>query len=77
MTKKIFCEESAFARRNRLFDFVEKGFLGKELLDELLPEGKAHDYEKQLWDYKTELPSIPTGVKLTIVHRTSLCCFFL
>lgn len=64
MAHKSFLDESVFARRSRLFMFINDGFLGKELLEDLIPEGKAHEYEKHLWDYKSELPAIPSKAKI-------------
>ena len=58
-------QESAFARRRRLYSYIQHGHLGKEVLSDLLPEGRAHLYEKDLWDYKEELPTRPTAGKPT------------
>jgi hypothetical protein len=55
--------ESIFLRKRELFDFIQKGFFGKEIVDKLLPDGKPHEYEKELWDYKEELPVLPVNVK--------------
>ena len=55
--------ESIFARRKHLYDYIQKGNLGKEVIEELLPDCKPHDYEKQLWDYKELLPVLPVVVK--------------
>jgi hypothetical protein len=39
--------------------------MGIEVLDDLLPTGSPHSYEKSLWDYKLELPTLPVGRKPT------------
>ena len=52
---------SAFVRRAHLFDFISRGEFGKEIINELLPEGQGLLYEKALWDYKSELPTPPVG----------------
>jgi tetratricopeptide (TPR) repeat protein len=38
------------------------------VLDELVPNGLAHRYEANLWDYKRELPRIPASQNLTKVE---------
>ncbi len=51
---------SAFGRRARLFECITRGEIGAEVLAELLPSGEGLLYEKALWDYKAELPTLPT-----------------
>jgi hypothetical protein len=55
--------DTAFARRRRLSALIKEGNLGQQVLEELLPDGKPHLYEKDLWDYKQDLPLLPTGVR--------------
>lgn len=64
-------QESVFQRSRRLAAFIKNGELGKNVLDELLPTGLAHAYEKSLWDYKRELPSLPSDRKPTDGEKTS------
>src|SRR5213594_812022 len=52
-------KESVFSRRRRLHRFIRNGDMGAEVIKELLPFGEALLYEKQLWDYKLELPTLP------------------
>lgn len=56
-------QNGVFYRRKRLFDYIVAGCLDKKVLEELLPEGKPHEFEKQLWDYKKELPTLPDNLK--------------
>jgi hypothetical protein len=60
--------ESAFARRRRLYQFVRSGETGKKVLDELMPEGVPHNYERSLWDYKSILPS-PLSAKPSMEEK--------
>jgi hypothetical protein len=48
--------ESVFARQRRLYRMIKDGRVSTEVIEELLPDGEAHLYERQLWDYKLELP---------------------
>lgn len=41
---------------------VEALSLTTEVVDALIPAGRPHDSEKQLWDYKEKLPSLPEKV---------------
>src|SRR5262245_4807466 len=50
---------SVFARRIRLYGYVQKGEIGIPVLNDLLPDGEPHNYEHQLWDYKVEIPKLP------------------
>ncbi|WP_018242936.1 RNA-binding domain-containing protein [Rhizobium leguminosarum] len=47
---------------NRLRLMVDDLIVGPEILSLLIPEGKPHDAEKQLWDYKEQLPFLPEKV---------------
>lgn len=40
----------------RISDYVSEGYLGPNLVTELLPQGKALSTERELWDYKVEFP---------------------
>ncbi len=62
-------ENGIFGRRTRLYKYITSGLLNEDVINELLPEGKPHEYEKQLWDYKKKLPSLPEGYK---PNRTTL-----
>lgn len=57
--------EGVFAHKARLYDFVKKGQLNEQVLLNLLPDGIPISYERQLWDYKLEFPTLPTGRKPT------------
>jgi len=52
-------KNGVFYRRKIIFDLITSGSLEKIVLDELLPKGQPHEYEKQLWDYKESLPTLP------------------
>jgi hypothetical protein len=39
--------------------------MNDEVVDALLPKGEPFQYERQLWDYKLELPQLPPGRKPT------------
>jgi hypothetical protein len=58
-TSTLRTEESAFARRSRLFQCISRGEIGEQVLSDLLPSGEALLYEKALWDYKADLPVLP------------------
>jgi hypothetical protein len=55
----------SYSLRQRLRTHVHSGAFGPEVLQDLLPEGSPHWFEKSLWDYKLELPKASTGVKLS------------
>ncbi|NIE63199.1 RNA-binding domain-containing protein [Burkholderia sp. Ax-1719] len=57
--------ESVFAHKARLYGFVRCGQLDEEVLRALLPNGEPLEYERQLWDYKLKLPSLPSSRKPT------------
>ena len=56
MPNNLTDQNGAFARRRKLYAFIKAEQLGQEVLNELLPKGEPHLYEKSLWDYKLELP---------------------
>lgn len=58
-------EEGVFAHKARLYSFVTKGQLNVEVVEALISGGAPISYERQLWDYKLKLPSLPVGQKLT------------
>ncbi len=51
---------SVFSHRSRVFQHIGKGDLGSSILADLLPNGIGLPYEKALWDYKAELPTLPS-----------------
>jgi hypothetical protein len=57
--------DSAMMRRRRLYSMIQAEELGDKVIAELLPDAQPHEYEKQLWDYKAELPAVAPGVKLS------------
>jgi predicted HTH transcriptional regulator len=65
----ILSQESAFARRKRLFERVVRGDLSREIACDLLPSGQGLLYEKDLWDYKAELPTLPTDRRPSDVEK--------
>lgn len=56
---------SVFSHKVGLYDCVCKGDLTVNVLDALLPEGEPLEYERQLWDYKLDLPVLSKGGKPT------------
>jgi hypothetical protein len=50
---------SVYAHRSNLYRLLSQGLLSDEVLNLLLPDGEPMDYERQLWDYKLELPCLP------------------
>lgn len=57
--------DSAVNRRRRLYAMVQREELGINVIEELLPNAQPHEYEKQLWDYKQEVPVAPNEVRLS------------
>src|SRR5688572_30418095 len=53
-------QESAFTLRRRLYSFIKQEDISKGVLDELLPNGNPLLFERQMWDYKIELPIAST-----------------
>lgn len=49
---------SVYSHKARLYDFISRGVMTEEVLEALLPEGEPLAYERQLWDYKLELPQL-------------------
>jgi hypothetical protein len=47
---------SVFSMRMKLHQLVSSGALGKEVLDQLILDGDLVTYERELWDFKLELP---------------------
>src|SRR5438552_11688050 len=65
--------DSAYLRRRKLYDFVNAGMMGTDVLQELLPGGSPLPYEKSLWDYKLELPLNPSHSKqLSTAEKNNL-----
>jgi tetratricopeptide (TPR) repeat protein len=55
--------DSVFSQREKLHEFVKSGIITESVLNILLPDGEPIDYERQLWDYKLELPALPKDCK--------------
>ena len=64
MSTTILDHAGTLARRHRLYGYIQSGNIGPLVLAELLPEGQPHQYEKQLWDYKLEIPTRAVAVRL-------------
>lgn len=58
-------QESPFSLRRRLYASIKKEQIGQQVLDDLLPNGNPHLFERQMWDYKVELPTPPSSAKPT------------
>jgi len=43
----------------QLRTMVSELALNDEVMSALLPRGRPHDFESQLWDYKEKLPTLP------------------
>ncbi|GBD47036.1 hypothetical protein METY_0249 [Methylopila sp. Yamaguchi] len=56
-TSKLANAQVSLVAKLRLW--VDDLKLDDEIVAELLPSGKPHDYESQLWDYKEKLPCLP------------------
>lgn len=54
---------SVFSMRMKLHQFISEGKIGAEVLDQLLLEGDLVTYERELWDFKAELPLPPSRIK--------------
>lgn len=52
-----------FAHKEKLYGYICQGLMTEEVVELLLPEGDPIEYERQLWDYKLELPCLPEGRK--------------
>jgi hypothetical protein len=52
-------QDSVLYRNRRLATMIANGDVGTDVLNEVLPTGCAHPYEKSLWDYKIKLPFLP------------------
>ena len=69
MSENLLDQESAFARRRRLYEFIRAGQLGQEVFKEVLPNGEPHQYENVFWDYKIELPTLSQSHKPSDAER--------
>lgn len=49
-------ENSVFKLKDDIYNLIQKGVVGEEVLLKLLPNGEPLLYERELWDYKSELP---------------------
>jgi len=56
---------SAFSSRNSLYKLIGEGDFSNQVLKLLLPDGEPFLFEKELWDYKSELPYVIPGYKLS------------
>lgn len=65
---------SAFSFRHKIYSSIERGDLSKNVLLELLPGGEPFQYEKELWDYKIALPSLPLDRKLNDNQKRAFDC---
>lgn len=45
--------------KKRLFVGVQNGIVDESILQLLMPNGKPHENEADLWDYKRDLPTLP------------------
>lgn len=54
---------SVFSMRMKLHQMVSDGIVGIEVLNQLLLDGELVTYERELWDFKAELPLPPTKIK--------------
>ena len=60
MQKKLKEKTPPIARLlSELRQFVDVLALTDDVVQAVLPSGKPHDFESQLWDYKQKLPSLP------------------
>jgi hypothetical protein len=65
-------QDSIYARKRRVFSLIQNGSIGSDVLQELLPNGQPHLFEKPLWDYKEELPVGPPGpTKVQTEHHSA------
>jgi hypothetical protein len=51
------------ARQQRLCDYLSRGTLGPEVVEDLLADGEPFEFETALWDYKLDLPDFTTQIK--------------
>lgn len=61
MSIPTLAQDGVFEHKRRLQEFVSSGVLSADVINALLPSGSPLEYERQLWDYKRELPSLPIG----------------
>jgi hypothetical protein len=52
----MVAQESVFSLRRRLYTAISTEQDGPKVLKDLLPEGRPHLFERQMWDYKQTLP---------------------
>jgi hypothetical protein len=52
-------QDSIFFQKKRIFDLVQRGAFGADVIAELLPKGQPHLFEKSMWDYKEKFPILP------------------
>jgi len=67
-------QESAFSLRRRLYSAITAEQLNQNVLKDLLPDGRPHLFERQMWDYKEELP-LPSGTRLNPDEKQTYECF--
>jgi hypothetical protein len=62
-------DEGEFARRERIFRGIRQGNISLSILQDLIPDGRPHEYEYDLWDYKIEFPDMSgVGIHKLIKH---------
>ena len=66
----------SYSLRRRLHEAIASGSFGRNVLDDLLPGGIPHLFEKSLWDYKRQLPIHPRGSKVSDEAKKKLDCEF-
>lgn len=49
---------SVFSHKTILYDYIIRGVMTEDVVRVLLPQGEPLAYERQLWDYKTQLPRL-------------------
>lgn len=52
-------DNGVYAHKASLLRHLERGEINEDVVSELIPNGTGLPYEKSLWDYKAELPTLP------------------
>jgi tetratricopeptide (TPR) repeat protein len=68
---EIFNQESPFSIRRRLYISIQNEEIGQNVVNDLLPRGNPHLFDRQMWDYKIELPMAPASVKPSADEKQS------
>jgi|GEM_PF-1195270 hypothetical protein len=69
--ENLFNQESPFTLRRRLYSAIKNERIDNQVLDDLLPNGTPLLFERQMWDYKLELPSSSISSRATTEERQS------